>query len=230
MRFYGVPFSPFRLEPALVPVLPRGEPVTLVDVGASVGSFAEAVRDHCGIRRGLLIEPQPANVQKLAAQYADARYTVSECAVSDEEGTREMDVLDFHYSSSLLPVKPEFVGASSRFDFRVRERITVRTRTLDSLLTEIGWTDPIDLLKIDVQGTEIKVLRGAGETLARTRLVWTEVSFRPMYEGSAVFSDVYDLMTGEGFRLAALQEGFRAETGELLQGDALFCAGGPGRP
>lgn len=225
MRFYGVPFSRFRLEPALVPFLPSGEAVTLIDVGASVGSFAEAVRDHCGVRRALLIEPQPANVRVLAERYADARFQISECAVSDEERTIEMAILNFQYSSSLLEVQPEFTGVSADAGLRVRERIAVRTRLLDNLLTEIAWTEPIDLLKIDVQGAEIKVLRGASLTLARTRMAWIEVSFRPLYQGSAVFADVYAFMKSHGFRLTSLHEGFRGEQGELLQADALFCSG-----
>lgn len=225
MRFYGVPFSPFQLEPALVPFLPRGKPITLVDVGASVGGFAAAVRDHCGIRRALLIEPQPANARVLAAQYADSRFQISECAVSDEEGAVDMAILNFHYSSSLLAVKAEFAGNSPDADFRVRERIAVKTRLLDNLLAEISWTEPVDLLKIDVQGAEIKALNGARQTLARTRMAWIEVSFRPMYEGSAVFADVHAFMNSHGFRLSSIQEGFRGEQGELLQADALFCSG-----
>ena len=225
MRFYGVPFSRFRLEPALVPFLPSGAPVTLIDVGASVGSFTETVRDHCGVRRALLIEPQPANVRVLADHYTDARFQISECAVSDEEGTIDMAILNFHYSSSLLAVEPEFAGATPDADFRVRGRIAVRTRLLDNLLDEIAWTEPVDLLKIDVQGAEIKVLRGATRTLARTRMAWIEVSFRPLYKGSAVFADVYAFMNSHGFRLSSIHEGFRGEQGELLQADALFCSG-----
>lgn len=222
LRFYRVPFSRFRLEPALVPFLPQGQPITLVDVGASIGSFTESVRDHCGLRRALLIEPQPDNVRLLQAQFSDARYHVSECAASDAEGSIEMNVLNFHSASSLLQVKPEFLGAGTPFDMRVRQRIKVRTRTLDSLLADVNWTEPVDLLKVDVQGAELMVLRGALPALERIRMVWIEVSFRPLYDESAVFSEVYEFMNRQGFQLHGLQEGYRGGDGEVLQADALF--------
>jgi hypothetical protein len=50
----------------------------------------------------------------------------------------------------------------------------------------------------------------------------TEVSFSPLYEGSCVFGQVYDFLHARGFRLLALEEGFRGQDGELLQCDALF--------
>ena len=58
--------------------------------------------------------------------------------------------------------------------------------------------------------------------LERVRLIWIEVSFRPLYEGSAVLSDVYAFLRSQGFRLYSLHEGFRGVDGELLQADALF--------
>ncbi len=66
--------------------------------------------------------------------------------------------------------------------------------------------------------------RGAQQSLKRTRLIWVEVSFRPLYEGSAVFSEVYDFLAGHGFYLGGLQEGFRGDGRELLQADALFLS------
>jgi FkbM family methyltransferase len=224
MRFYGLPFSRFGLESALVPFLPTGRPITLIDAGAAVGHFAAAVRNHCGIRRALLVEPQPENVRALAALYTGPRYLISECALSDAEGAAELAILNSPASSSLFAVKPEFTATTGHADLRVRNRISVQVRTLDALLAQHGWVEPIDLLKLDVQGAEVKVLRGARQSLARTRLVWAEVSFRPIYDGSAVFAEVYDLMNSEGFRLMALHDGYRAADGELLQADALFCA------
>jgi hypothetical protein len=146
-----------------------------------------------------------------------------------------MDILNFDYSSSLLPVMPGVGRAGDRLDLTVRERITVATRTLDELVSESTLDGPIDLLKIDTQGTEVDVLKGARQVLPRVRMVWTEISFRAIYEGSALFADVHALLLQHGFRLYSIAEGFRGADGELLQGDALFLAGSvttmlPGTP
>ena len=93
---------------------------------------------------------------------------------------------------------------------------------LDTLLHELRWPGNIDLMKIDVQGAELLALRGAEQALARTRFVFAEVSFAPLYEGSCVFGEVYDFLCSRGFRLLSIQEGFRGEDNELLQCDSMF--------
>ncbi len=133
-----------------------------------------------------------------------------------------MDILNFDYSSSILPVLHGVGGADQLLDLGVRERIVVPVRTLDDVLDEAGWIGAIDLLKIDTQGAELRVLKGGMRGLERVRLIWIEVSFRPLYEGSAVLSDVYAFLRSQGFRLYSLHEGFRGVDGELLQADALF--------
>ena len=82
--------------------------------------------------------------------------------------------------------------------------------------------DPVDLLKLDVQGVEHRVLAGASETLARTRLLWMEMSFQPLYAGSETIEKMIALCRQKGWVLSHLEEGFRSSEGELLQVDALF--------
>jgi FkbM family methyltransferase len=198
--------------------------VNFVDIGASTGTFAAAVQNHCGIRRALLVEPQPQRCRELETRFDDDRFLIRCCAVADHNGSSEMEILNFDYSSSLLRVKPEVGGAGRILDFGVREKIAVQLRTLDDLLIDAGWDQPIDLLKIDVQGAELLAFKGAVRSLARIRLIWTEVSFRQQYEGSAEFADIYQFLSQQGFHLYSLHEGFRGEGGELLQADALFIA------
>jgi FkbM family methyltransferase len=223
-HWYGLPFSRHGLEEGLVPFLPQGVPVQLVDVGASAGDFTATVTEHCGIRRALLAEPMPARCRQLERRYRDDRFVIRQCAVSDQVGSTAFDILASDYSSSMLAALPEVGGSGERLDLRVTQRITVETRTLDQLVPEAGFEGPIDLLKIDTQGAELHVLRGAVAILPRVRIIWSEVSFRALYEGSALFADVHAFLTTHGFRLYSIHEGFRGVDGELLQADALFLA------
>lgn len=219
---YLIPSSRFGLEAGLVPFLARGAPITLIDVGASSGLFTSAVQAHCGIRQALLVEPQPRRCRELERRFPEPRFVIAETALSDQRGSVPMDILNFDYSSSILPVLPEVGGADELLDLGVREKLVVPLRTLDDLVEEVGWRAPIDLIKIDTQGAELLALKGAVTTLKRTSMVWTEVSFRPMYQGSAVFSDVHAFLFSQGFRLYSLHEGFRGLDREMLQADALF--------
>jgi hypothetical protein len=82
-----------------------------------------------------------------------------------------------------------------------------------------------DLLKIDVQGAEHLVIRGGKNALSKTKLVWTEVSFKPLYESSSTFIDLYHALYELGFKLMEISPGFQGPYGELLQADTLFERG-----
>jgi len=227
MRHYMIPFSRTGLEAGLVRFLKPAGPITFVDIGASTGEFTEAVRKYCGLRRALLIEPQPALAARLPTRFAQLDICVKQCAISDSDRAAEMDILNWHYSSSLLPVARDVAGVDKVLDLNVRERVRVDVRRLDTVMAELPWkTEAIDLLKVDVQGGELAVFRGAPETLRRTGMVWTEVSFRSMYAGAASFADIHSFMYQSGFVLLWLSQGLRGEGGELLEGDALFARKG----
>jgi FkbM family methyltransferase len=222
LRHYLIPASRYGVAPGLVRSLPSRKPITLVDVGASVGEFAAGIQKQFGLRRALLIEPQPERCGGLRETFAEANVRVVQCALSDRSGEIDLDILNFDYSTSLLPVLRDEESMSGGFDLAVRERIKCRTRTLDDLLEEEQWHEPVDLLKLDVQGAELMVLGGAANALANTRMVCAEVSFRPLYLGSCTFAEVYASLRNHGFRLLSLEEGFKGTDGELLQADALF--------
>src|SRR5262249_23401008 len=61
--------------------------------------------------------------------------------------------------------------------------------------------DRVDLFKLDTQGSELDVLRGAERTLASVSVVQTEVEFNPMYEGQPLFGDVDRFLRERGFVL-----------------------------
>jgi len=95
------------------------------------------------------------------------------------------------------------------------------SRTLDDIVSESS-PNKIDLIKIDVQGAEHFVITGATKTLQITSMIWIEVSFKPLYEGSLLFDDIVSMLNTEGFKLMELEPVYRSREGELLQSDALF--------
>ena len=224
LKALGIPYSRHGLDEGLVPFLPEAQPIAVIDIGASSGDFTARVIDHCGVTRALLVEAQPARCQELRDRFHETGFIIEHCAVSDRTGTIDMDILNFDYSSSILPVLPSVGDAGHRHDLTVRERVTVPTRTLDALVAGAGFTGTIDLLKIDTQGAELLVLKGAVAVLPRVRMIWAEVSFRALYDGSALFADVHGFLAEQGFRLHSIHAGFRGSDGELLQGDALFLS------
>jgi Methyltransferase FkbM domain len=86
-----------------------------------------------------------------------------------------------------------------------RGTTTVNTTTLDSW-AQSAHAGPIDVLKVDVQGAELDVLRGAETSLASVRMLELEVEFQPLYERQPLFGDVDHFLRERGFVLWRLRD------------------------
>ncbi len=180
-----------RYEPAKIAAVQRLlEPgMTFVDAGSNKGDFAligaKVMNDE---GRVLAFEPAPENAHWIRASIELNGYesiSLFEFALSDTEGRVPLYLGEWSGWHSIVP-KGE-PGKS----------IEVETRTLDSVLAETD--DPhVDVLKIDVEGAELQVLRGASETLGDSRLFAVLVE---LHLGHGVDpNEVWDLLAGHGFR------------------------------
>lgn len=219
---YRIPYSRFDVPGPIVALFRGKGPLTILDVGASAGHFTHNLDKLCGVQKALLVEPIRTRCSELKTRFAGRPFAVACAAVGSEEGVAEMEVLNWDYSSSLLPIDRTDKNATAALDISVREKIRTRVAPLDVICAENQFFGKIDLLKIDVQGAEHLVLAGAPKTLQRTNTLWVEVSFRPLYHGGIRFEALYDLCRQSGFKLLELAEAFRGQDGELLCADALF--------
>jgi FkbM family methyltransferase len=194
---------------------------TVLDVGAHVGEFASAIRALLPGAQIYSFEPLADLADVLTRRLARfGRFQAFPVALGDQPGTETMWRSSFSESSSLL----EMSDLHSRA-FPWTSRTTpapVSIRTLDSFLPELVL-QPKVLLKLDVQGYEGRVLRGAAQLLERVDYALVEVSFKPLYAGQASFRDVYELLSGAGFEYSgSLDQMTSPLDGSILQADALF--------
>jgi FkbM family methyltransferase len=101
-------------------------------------------------------------------------------------------------------------------------KITLPTKRLDDVMAslkrnrpDLAW-DAVNVLVLDTQGTELKVLAGAPELLAQVDWIYTEVNEGGLYAGDCSLDDVYAFMRKNGFRMKHL------EINKHRWGDALF--------
>jgi len=215
-----------RLNVALVDRLARAfpePPRTILDVGAAHGPFAVAATLAFPGVRVLAFEPLPEVfrvLQAAAARRPGVR--AFPFALGGEDGTAPLHVSPNTGSSSIAPMlaahEEAFPGTAV-----VREE-TVEVRRLDSVVREEGLElEPPVLMKIDVQGTEDRVLAGAEATLPRIDALIVEMSLRPLYEGQALEPELRARIEDAGFvRVGRFDEIVAPGSGEVVQVDGLF--------
>ena len=124
-------------------------------------------------------------------------------------------------SSSLLPISDlqqvNFPGTQS---VGIRQ---VPTGPLSDYV-ESGEMGRHSLLKIDVQGFELEVLKSAESLLPRFRWVYAECSFAPLYEGQALAGEVIAWLEARRFRHSGRFNSSYGRDGAALQADLLFVA------
>ncbi len=153
----------------------RRGPVVVYDIGANDGEITLPALTEAGGVRIVAFEPLPAARSRLIAGagtrnasfalWGEADVTIVPLALGDEDRMIEIDVYDDDTFSSLYERSPE---ERERYHLTAVERISVRMRPLDDLLAK-GIIPPPDIVKIDVEGAELAVLRGGGETLRTHR-------------------------------------------------------------
>ena len=90
----------------------------------------------------------------------------------------------------------------ARFD--VLEERTIQVSRLDTLCRQSDLPSP-DICKLDVQGAELPILRGADELLQECLAIELEVEFCSLYDEQPLFADVDDYLRSQGFTLFDLQ-------------------------
>jgi FkbM family methyltransferase len=197
---------------------------TVVDVGANRGQYAQHLRDLAFAGDILSFEPQEEAHQTLTrVAKDDARWHVApRMALGEEDGEVTLNVSANSFSSSTLRLDPRHEAAAPESKVIGTER--VRISRFDSVASELLGDAPRRLfLKLDVQGAEPSVLRGAEGWMDRVQGVQCELSLVTLYEGQALYREVIDAMVARGFELFAWEGGFTdRSTGRLLQADGIF--------
>lgn len=196
---------------------------TVLDVGANVGQFARYVRRFVPKAQVHCFEPNPAAFRELDswARGEDGVVAV-QLALGDKAGTAEMYVHKNHNPSSSL-LKSSAVCTKLYPFTEEQEKVEIRLELLDNYVEQLGGIlQGGVLLKLDVQGFEGSVLRGARRVLQQVRVCLVEVSIETLYVGQSTFSEVHDCLVEAGLVYAGnFAQAFGAD-GRVVFVDAVF--------
>ena len=181
-----------------------GAPVTgIVHIGANVGQERDEYR--------VAGEIPVVYVEPIDSVYADLKANVSEipghiavqalCSDSVGEKVRlnissnngeSSSILDLGRHAELFPFVT-YIG---------KQEMT--TTSVDVLLRELDLPCPPNLLVVDTQGSELKVLKGARHALRSVDGIYIEVSEKPLYEGGCTHEEITKYLKPYGFRMRGL--------------------------
>ncbi len=173
-------------------------PATILDVGANRGQFTSACLGYFPDAYIIAFEAIPELCNDLEALFGPyPKVRVMATALGSRRERRRFQVNEYSPSSSFLPLSQRHQEAYAHAT--KTNDIEVDIMPLDEAVEVAALAAPI-LLKLDVQGFEMEVLKGARDTLARVDHVLLETSFHRMYEGEPLFDDYARFLGERGFR------------------------------
>ncbi|KAG5180743.1 S-adenosyl-L-methionine-dependent methyltransferase [Tribonema minus] len=175
---------------------------TVVDVGAHHGEWYNLMHGVSPQANILSLEADGDNAPKLEAAGV-ARYRIA--VLGDRDGAPAKFFKTKHWANtgnSLFREETKF------FQEGAADAVQVKLETLDTLLSEEeGFAEgTIDLLKLDVQGAELMVLKGAQHTLKRTQFLLLEASIVRYNKGAPLAADIIAALDAYGFQVADFVE------------------------
>lgn len=233
-RYFGYELIRLRKQPSLathIKQLLRHYEIDLVfDVGANVGQFGKLLRtlDY----RGEIYSFEPVDetfTQLEQAAAKDTAWHLHKLALGDTQGEAAINIGNSSDLSS-------FLAANSFGEHRYAGIAgagiqQVELGTLDTFMTTNAeaCAGKNIFLKLDTQGYDLKVLRGALQSLPKISMLLTELSFIPIYEGMPDHLESLRFCRDHGFLVSGLYPISRTSDLTVVEMDAMFVNSRLGR-
>jgi FkbM family methyltransferase len=193
----------------------------VIDVGANVGQFGLDVRRH-GFE-GLIVsyEPVQETFRSLSQTIKQHQpWKAFQLGLGAAESERTINISgNSGLSSSILEMGTLHLENFPDSLTVARQKISIST--IDKQLAVLGLQPQEIMLKLDVQGFEAEVLKGASQSLSKIPLCYLEVSISPLYEGEVSFLPILIELSKFGHEVIDVFRGIKAKDGRLLQLDIL---------
>lgn len=166
---------------------------TLLDVGAHKGYWSKAFKTVFPAARVFMVEPleeMKPFLDKFCKDYSDSKYVIA--GAGPQKGEMEFTIWPGLSGSSFVPER-----GHSFYDTYSKRKVPVVT--VDDLIAAGDLAVP-EVAKLDVQGFELEVLKGASSILGKTDVFFLEVSFfKPLGPHMPIFFDVVKFMHDRGY-------------------------------
>ena len=190
-------------------------PASTIDVGAYHGEWTKMFKKIFPSTKVLMIEAQKEKnprLKEVCERFSGEVFC--ETALLGANAGQEVEFVQMETGSSVFEESSPYA----------RKRLKKTLTTLDNLLEAYKDFRKIDFLKLDVQGYELEILKGATALLKHTEFVLMETSLIPINQGCPLILEVMAFMDSLGFRTIDFCSQVRRKDGSLWATDLLFVS------
>ena len=179
----------------------------VLDVGANTGGYRNFLRNHVGFD-GLILsfEPVQKNVEQLVTlAKTDLNWIIYDFALGSEDAKKEINIMQSDQMCSFLSPHHEIIN-ELKVSNTIIDNQLVSIRKLDSIISMLNERHKLHniYLKMDTQGFDLEVIKGAEKTLPLVRALQTEVSIIPVYENMPAFFEIHKILSESNFDITGL--------------------------
>jgi FkbM family methyltransferase len=189
---------------------------TVIDGGAHKGETIDDLTYWFSSPEIHAFEPNPHNFDLLKRKYGDRdNIHIYQYALANKRGTMKFNITKSTSVSSLLEPTEDY---QSMFEGgEIDETVEVETRQIDDIINK-----KVDIVKLDLQGYEYFVLKGARNVLQRASIVVSETMFNTNYSEQKVFRDLDEILYQNGFQLKNFYKIKHWPNGQIRHADVLY--------
>ena len=141
-------------------------------------------------------------------------------ALGNENGEKTIYLNEYSPSSSILEMNELHKKAFPFTEKTIPEKIEIKK--LDEISTDLNLVKPL-LIKIDVQGFEMEVIKGGLKTIKQADIIIIETTFEELYNGQPLFHEIYTFLQELGFIFKGnFDQLTNPNDGNILQADSVF--------
>lgn len=193
---------------------------TVIDAGANKGQFALAANYYFPHSNIFSFEPSKLAYKQIFRYLGNYKnIKLFNYGLGDVDGEIEFYEHTYDQISSFLKINP--TNSNPNYKDSKASTSKVIVKKLDDVIEEIELISPV-LLKLDVQGFEDRVLKGALKSLKNIDYILIELAFEKLYEDQLLFNEMNGLLNSLGYNFI-VPVGFNyGDDNRIIEVDALF--------
>lgn len=192
---------------------------TILDIGSNKGQFILLVEKFFKNKTIYSFEPisEILDKQKKFFRYKK-NITFFNIGIGEKSQKKKFYITNRKDSSSFLKVDKNI---NKNKDYNIKEQREIQIKPLDEIMINANLISPI-LIKIDVQGYELEVLKGSTCLLKKVKYIIIEISKKEIYLGQPIANEVIEYLHKLNFTITKENLPTKISNSDYIQSDILF--------